>query len=408
MKPDSREGCSIAEPTVIIFSSLLLPPSQTFVRVESEALQEFKPYYVGSRRVAGIELPPHRTLVVNQGGIGGKLAEVAFKLSGFAPRFYQQVRQLKPVLIHAQFGLSGALALPLARSLQIPLLVQFRGADVTLKDEHIRYASLNHWLYLRRREALQREARLFIAVSKFIKEKLLAQGFPPEKILVHYSGIDVADFCPDPHLAREPVVLFVGRLTEKKGCEYLIQAMAHVQVERPDVELVVIGDGPLRGQLEAAASNLLHRYQFLGIQPSSVVRQWMNRARLLAAPSVTASQGDSEGLPIVILEAQSMTLPVVSTFHAGIPEAVIHGETGFLTTERNVEDLATFCLKLLQDADLWQRFSQRGREHVKVNFDQTKQARILENIYNDVLRYRGLSGQAIRTSGSLPIATLID
>lgn len=373
------------DPNVAIFSSLLLPPSQTFVRVESEALQRFKPYYVGSRRVAGINLPPDRTLVVNQGGIGGKLVETAFKLSGFAPQFYQQVRQLNPVLIHAQFGLSGALALPLARSMQVPLLVQFRGADATLKDEHIRYASLNHWLYLRRREVLKKQSRLFLAVSQFIQEKLLEQGFPPEKILVHYSGINPADFCPDPDLPREPVVLFVGRLTEKKGCEYLIQAMARVQAERPDVELVVIGEGPLRTQLEGQASKLLRRYRFLGVQSPEVVRSWMNRASVFSVPSVVAQSGDTEGFGMVFAEAQAMNLPVVSCASGGIPEAVIHGETGFLTAERNVEDLAAFCLKLLQDGDLWQRFSQRGREHVKSNFDQAKQTRALESIYQSVL-----------------------
>ncbi|MBE9178841.1 glycosyltransferase [Oculatella sp. LEGE 06141] len=371
---------------IVLFSSLLLPPSQTFIRAQGEEIQQFTPYYVGSRLVPGLDLPPERTIVVNRGGKAGNAAEGLFKLSGVAPQFYQQVRQLNPGLIHAQFGLSGALALPLARSLKVPLLVHFRGADATIKDEHARYSSLNHWIYLRRRDTLKREARLFITVSKFIKEKLLEQGFPPNKIIVHYSGINTAAFTPDPTLPRESTVLFVGRLMEKKGCEYLIQAMAKIQAERPDVELVMIGDGPLRSSLEASAAKLLRRYQFLGVQPSSVVQQWMNRARLLAAPSVTASQGDSEGLPNVVLEAQAMGLPVVSTLHAGVPEGVIQGETGFLAAERNVEELANYCLRVLQDNELWRFLSTNGQEHVRTHFDRPKQTRILEGIYQAVLR----------------------
>jgi glycosyltransferase involved in cell wall biosynthesis len=370
---------------VIIFNSLLLPPSQTFIRDPAEKLQKFTAYYVGSRRVKGLDLPPERTLVVNQGNLVGQIQEGLFKVTGFAPQFYRQVQQLNPALIHAQFGLSGVLALPLARSLKVPLLVHYRGADATVTEASSRYTSLNHWIYFQRKEALKREARLFITVSKFIKEKLVEQGFPTEKIIPHYHGVDLVKFCPDSDLVREPVVLFVGRLTEKKGGETLIRAMARVQSELPELEFIAIGDGPLKANLEALAEKLLKRYRFLGVQPPEVVRHWMNRARLLAAPSITAADGDSEGLPNVVLEAQAMELPVVSTIHAGIPEAVIHGETCFLVAERDDEGLADYTLKLLKDAELWQCFSTNGRKHMRVNFDRAKQTQVLEKIYEAVL-----------------------
>jgi glycosyltransferase involved in cell wall biosynthesis len=373
-----------SQPPLVLFNSLLLPPSQTFIRALGEGLQQFTPYYVGSRRVPGLDLPSERTLVVNRGNLLGNVAEGNFKLFGFAPRLYRQIQQLNPVLIHAQFGLSGALILPWARSLNIPLLVHYRGADATVTEESAPYASLNHWLYYRRKKALQQQARLFITVSKFIKDKLVEQGFPKEKIIPHYHGVDLSQFSPDPDISRKPIVLFVGRLTEKKGCEYLIRAMAKIQSVLPEVELVIIGDGPLKASLESLAGRLLHHYQFLGLQPSSVVRSWMNRARILATPSVTAAGGDSEGLPNVVLEAQAMKLPVLATIHAGIPEAVIHGETGFLVPERDSEGLAEYGLQLLQDTRLWQHFSIKGREYVEVNFDRSKQTRILEGIYESV------------------------
>lgn len=375
----------MSKPTIVLFSSLLLPPSQTFVKAQGDLLQQFTPYYVGSRRVDGLNLPKEQTLVINQGGVWGNVEELLFKLSGISPKLHQQIQQLNPTLIHAQFGLSGALALPLARSLNIPLIVHFRGADATTTvAPQARFASLNHWIYFHRRNALKREACLFITVSKFIQEKLLEQGFPADRVITHYNGVNIDQFCPDPQIPREPVILFVGRLVEKKGCEYLIQAMAKVQSELPEAELVVIGDGPMRSTLEASAAQHLHHYQFLGTQSATVVKNWMNRARILIAPSVTSAQGDAEGLPNVVVEAQAMQLPVVSTLHAGIPEAVIHGETGFLAAERDAQGLAEYSLRLLSDAALWQSFSTRGREHMQTHFNRATQIQALENLYQSV------------------------
>jgi glycosyltransferase involved in cell wall biosynthesis len=376
----------MSKPVVVLFSSLLLPPSQTFIRAQGEQLQQFTPYYVGSRLIEGLSLPPERTLVVNRGGIWGATQEVLFKVSGFAPNLYRQVRQLQPTSIHAQFGLSGALALPLARDLKVPLLVHFRGADATVKEEYARQSSINHRVYFRRREALKRETRLFITVCQFIKNKLLEQGFPAAKILVHYNGVNIEAFQPDESIPREPLVLFVGRLTEKKGCEDLIQAMSQVQAVIPDCELVLIGDGPLKPKLEALASQILRRYRFLGLQSQAEVKNWMNRASVLAAPSITAADGDAEGLPNVVVEAQAMGLPVVATNHAGIPEAVIHEETGFLVAEGDREGLAVYSLRLLQDAELWQRFSFNGKARVRNSFDRSKQAQVLEGIYQSIWR----------------------
>ncbi|PPT07279.1 glycosyl transferase group 1 [Geitlerinema sp. FC II] len=370
---------------VIFFSSLLLPPSQTFIRAQGEKLQNFTPYYVGSRRVPGLELPSDRTLVLNSGTSLGKLAEATFKLTGFAPKFYQKIERLNPVLLHAQFGLSGVLVLPWIRKLKIPLLVHYRGADATITPETSQYVSLNHWIYFQRREALKRETTLFLTVSKFIKQKLVEQGFPEAKIRPHYHGVDTNQFQADFQVPRESVVLFVGRLTEKKGLEDLIAAMARVQTETPEAKLVVIGDGVLRETLERQAKDSLKNYEFLGVQPQSEVKAWMNRSRVLATPSVTAADGDTEGLPNVVLEAQAMSLPVVATLHAGIPEAVLHEETGFLVPERDRSGLAKYIVKLLQHPELWQSFSEKGREWVCQSFDRDRQTRVLETVYETVL-----------------------
>lgn len=306
-------------------------------------------------------------------------------VSGYIlPDWLRRLEAINAKLIHAHFGFDGVLALPLARKLQIPLVVTFHGYDITNEDYSNSISGWINRVYKRRRRLLFKEAKLVIAVSQFIRSKLIEKGCPENKILVHYIGVDTDKFKPDPVVQREPVVLFVGRLVEKKGCEYLIRAMAQVQTVMPDVELVIIGDGVLRLDLEDLAAKLLRRYKFLGSQPSDIVRSWMNRALLLAMPSVTASTGDSEGAPIVGLEAQAMGLPIVGSIHSGIPEIVLHGETGFLASERDWKTLAKYIMRLLENESLWQQFSKKGQERVRNNFNIHTQTRLLESIYEQV------------------------
>jgi colanic acid/amylovoran biosynthesis glycosyltransferase len=371
--------------SIIFFSGLLLPPSETFICAQGEALQVFTPYYVGSRFVKGLSLPSDRTFTINQGGISGKVKEATFKLTGYSPALDRHIQQVKPDLIHAHFGVNGTLALPVAKRLKLPLIVTFYGLDSSLTEATSKRTSLTQQVYFRRQADLKRDTRLFITVSDFIRQKLLEQGFPPDKVVAHYIGVDTQFLQPNPEMCREAAVLFVGRLTEKKGCEYLIRAMAQVQATNPDVELVMIGDGALRPSLEDLAAKLLRKYRFLGTQSPDVCKEWLERAKLLVVPSVTAANGDTEGLPTVMLEAQLMGLPVVASMHAGIPEAITHGETGFLSPERDWQQLARYIAQLLEDEDLWQRFSFRGIERIKLHFDLYKQIRGLEQIYQDVL-----------------------
>ena len=375
----------LSKPNVVIYRDWLLAPSETFILAQAEALRSFTPYYVGLRVRKGLRTPEERTVVVNQGGLIGRVNEVPYKLADFAPNFFQRVQKLNSVLIHAHFGISGSLALPLRRRLNVPMLVTYHGYEELIADEFARRSYFSHRVYLRRREDLKREAQLFIAVSNYCKENLLKQGFPPDKLVVHYIGIDTDSFTPDPAVPREPVVLFVARLVEKKGCEYLIRAMSRVQAVRPDVELVVIGDGKLRPSLEELAKETLQRYRFLGLQPPESVRAWMNRAKVFSVPSIVAKSGEAEGFGMVFAEAQAMRLPVVSFASGAIPEAVAHGEVGFLAAERDWEELAKYILLLLEEDTLWHRFSEAGWHRVRTLFNLQKQTAALEEIYKQVL-----------------------
>jgi colanic acid/amylovoran biosynthesis glycosyltransferase len=388
---DGRPGPSPDGPTVAVYRDLLLASSETFIRSQGEAMRRYRAHYVGMHRVRDLDLPSERVLVLNKGGAMGRASEWAFKLLGVSPPVVRAVRAIRPVLLHAHFGPDGAVALPLARRLGVPLVVTFHGYDATTSVEELRRSPFNSLrrVYVRRRAELARDVRLVVAVSRFIRDRLLAQGWPAEKIVVHYIGVDTDLFRPDPATRREPIVLFVGRLVEKKGVAYLIAAMREVQARLPDAEVVVVGKGRLRKSLEERAREAGVRARFLGGVPPEEVRGWMRRAAVLCAPSVTAANGDAEGLPIVVLEAMAMGLPVVGSLSAGIPEAVAHGVTGLLAPEGHVAALAAHLTAVLSDASLRERLGSSGRGRVVDEFDLLHQTARLEDIYDDARRAGG-------------------
>jgi colanic acid/amylovoran biosynthesis glycosyltransferase len=369
---------------VVIYKDKLLPQSQTFVRAQAEMLHEYMPVYAGAARVrGGLSLPDGRWTVVNDGGWTGRLRQAAFYRRGWAPKMVRTLGQARPKLLHCHFGPDGIRGMQLARKLNVPFVVTFHGYDATITPGFS--PDWRHRLFLEQREILAREGARFIAVSNFIRQKLLSQGFPEEKVVVHYIGIDTELFHADLTVAREPVVLFVGRLVEKKGCEFLIRAMARLRDRHADLHLVVIGDGPLRKDLERLARQHYSKTNFLGAKTAEEIKNWMNRASVFCVPSMTASNGDQEGFGLVFTEAQAMGLPVVSFASAGVPEAVADGVTGFLVPERDEEGLARNIDRLLRDKDVWQRCSAAGIMRVRSQFNLRKQTRALEAIYDSVV-----------------------
>ena len=390
-------------PNIIVYRENLLAYSETFILGQAESLRGYTPHYVGTRHVDGIATPAQRTLVLNDRSALGRAEELVYKASGLAPRFARRLRALKPVLIHAHFGADGVMALPLARQLRLPLVVTFHGYDATTHDRHLLGASsLRDRRLVQRRPQLIASGALIVAVSEHIRRSLLAKGFPPQQVVTHYTGIDPALFRPDPDQAKDagPTVLFVGRFAEKKGCTYLLRAMAQVEREVPEARLVLIGDGPLRAELEATARALRLRATFLGRQSVGAVRDWMRRAWVFCLPSVTAENGDTEGLPTVILEALACGLPTVTTDSAGNPEAVADGEVGFVVPERDETGLARALARLLHDEDLRRQFGTRARALVLSRFDGRRLAAGLETLYARVIAAGAVGRRAAPISGA--------
>jgi colanic acid/amylovoran biosynthesis glycosyltransferase len=382
-----KNGHETSQGTIVVFRIQLLPASETFIVAQAAAMRRYTPFFVGWRRMAGIDLPQDTSWTVDGGGFKGKLRELRFRYVGPTREQLARLRARAPRLVYAHFAPDGHAAMQLAEQLGVPLVTALHGYDVTMTDQAMGATRLGRE-YLQGRPRLQKRGALFLSCSSYVRRRGLDIGYPEERTIVHSIGVDVEQFKPPTVRRREKFVLFVGRLVEKKGCGNLIEAMADVQRHSPASDLVVIGAGPLRLQYEAQAAARGVRCHFLGAQPTTVVREWMARAAVFSVPSVVADSGDAEGFGMVFIEAQAMGLPVVSTLSGGIPEAVEHGKTGLLVKECNPAALAEAILELMQNDELWHRYSVAGRKRVVDQFNLRHQTERLENVFEQLLEGR--------------------
>lgn len=319
----------------------------------------------------------------------GRLRASLFALTGSPRLFGHRLKDENICLIHAHFGPDATYALPLARSLGVPLAVTFHGFDCTTdRKDLLRSGRYSNWRYLLLEQRLREQAIAFIAVSHFIESVLLERGYPRDKIIQHYIGVDIQKFHPINERSDSTYIFCVGRHTMKKGLGTLLRAFARITDKHPDVNLIQVGSGTLTEELKYLANTLgiAERVRFLGARSSDEVRQLMQRCALFVLPSQTAENGDSEALGIVFNEASACGIPVVSTRHGGIPEAVLHGETGLLVDERDDRALAEAMDQILGDPYLGSKLGKRGREYVCDVFDLSKQTAKLEDIYETLLR----------------------
>ena len=318
------------------------------------------------------------------------LDSLKFSKFGRGAIFLQMLNQIVPFLdrgpydiVHCQFGPLGQLGL-LLRDTGVcggEIVTSFRGYDISsyvkLYGDHIY-------------DDLFSRGDLFLCVCEHIKGRLLRLGCQEQKIVVHRSGVDLQSYRFCPRVANRDVgvrVLTVARLTEKKGVEYGIRAVAEVVQKHQRVEYKIAGDGPLKGELQSLIRKLkvAGNVELLGWKSQNEIAELLQKSDILLAPSLTPENGSEEGIPGVIMEAFAQSLPVVSTYHAGIPEVVEDGCSGFLVPERDVNALTEKLQALVEQPMLCVRMGSHGRRFVEAHYNIDRLNDRLVSIYDQLV-----------------------
>jgi len=358
--------------TCLVFRDKLLLPSEGFIKSHYISFDQLNPVYLANKigwRADELYGEKHLTARTVFG-------TALFKQTGFS-MMYKSLQAYRPKVLHAHFGRGGALALPIARKLDIPLYVTYHGGDAT-KFTHERKRLLPT-IYQRRLAAMQDYANGFLCVSDFVARRLEAQGFPKHKLITHYIGIDLADI--QAPTQRDGRLLFIGRLVGKKGVDILLTAMRmlHQSNKADNIKgLDIAGTGPDLEHLREMA-NGIPNISFLGWQTPEQLALRMRSCSAVVVPSHQAPDGDCEGLPTVILEAIRAGCPVIATSHAGIPEIITDNASGILAIENDSASLASALTRFATVSDVPAMVANAQRR-LRSEFDASTQSAKLQSM----------------------------
>ncbi|HFI6104915.1 TPA: colanic acid biosynthesis glycosyltransferase WcaL [Escherichia coli] len=269
----------------------------------------------------------------------------------------------------AHFGPAGVTAAKL-RELGVirgKIATIFHGIDISSREV------LNH--YTPEYQQLFRRGDLMLPISDLWAGRLQKMGCPREKIAVSRMGVDMTRFSPRPVKApATPLeIISVARLTEKKGLHVAIEACRQLKEQGVAFRYRILGIGPWERRLRT----LIEQYQLEdvvempGFKPSHEVKAMLDDADVFLLPSVTGADGDMEGIPVALMEAMAVGIPVVSTLHSGIPELVEADKSGWLVPENDARALAQRLAAFSQlDTDELAPVVKRAREKVEHDFNQ--------------------------------------
>ncbi len=300
--------------------------------------------------------------------------------SNYGVKKYLKDNKIDVVL--ANYGISASHMMPVCKALNIPLLVIFHGHDATNKKTLQKYRKKYQNLFA--------YASFIIVVSEEMKKGLIKIGADVNKIRVVPCGVDTSKFKPEcDDKTKEKNFLAVGRFTSKKGPLYTIRAFHQVLQQFPNTTLTMVGKKTgLYDECEKLVTELQIQNSviFTGILNQNEIADLMQNSLAFVQHSVTAANGDMEGTPVSIMEASASGLPIISTLHGGIKDAVIHGKTGFLVEETNVNDMVNYMIELCKNPEMAREFGLNGRNHIEKNYHQKNQIKKLYNLAEKAIK----------------------
>jgi colanic acid/amylovoran biosynthesis glycosyltransferase len=285
-------------------------------------------------------------------------------------------------IINCHFGHLGSLAACLKEVGIVggKLCTTFHAWDVTV---YLKQSKANPY------SKLFTSGDLFLPISERWRALLVEMGCPLEKTIVHHMGVN----CEENKYFQRSIgddglvnLLSVCRLVEKKGISFAVHAVSKLVEVYPNLKYRIVGDGELRDQLENLAHDLhITQYvSFMGWQTQQDVLKLLQESHIFIAPSVTTFNGDQEGIPIALMEAMSMGLPVISTVHSAIPELIDDRVNGFLVPERDVDALAVAICGLISKSISWSDITWNAREKIEREYCLPKQNEVLYELFREL------------------------
>jgi len=285
-------------------------------------------------------------------------------------------------ILHCHYGPVGKEFLFLKSILKIDYITSFYGFDVS--KYVVRHSDKVYG-------DLFKKSDLFIVLSDVMKNELIKLGADSCKVMKHRVGVNLEELefkKRELNAGEKLTILTIAKLIEKKGLEYSIRSVTQIIDKFPNLEYLIAGEGPLRSKLESLI-NQLHcedKIKLLGWKDRYEIKKLLAKAHILILTSVTGKDEDREGTPVALMEAQASGIPVISTYHSGIPEIVADGKSGFLIPERDVEALSERLTYLIEHPELWPKMGKTGRKIVEKEFDIKKLSKKLLKIYNELCR----------------------
>ena len=392
IKPGAAAADDVVTPagTVLVYASGFLPTSETFAATMIENFRRFRPAVLCRVRLNADRFPVHgvvvhtlpraaRVVTAAMAGWGRPGRLLAAGVTEAHARLV--LRRVAPALVLAHFGPSGREISRATTALRVPLAVIFHGYDATeaLAGKTLREAY----------PGLLECVVALVAVSDFIRERLITAGAQDDRVFRHYLGIPVPPTLPARPARAMRTVVQVGRFVEVKGHATTLAAFAAISGEFPELRLRFVGDGPLRTVLEALCRELrvTEKVTFVGDIPALMVAAELDQADAFVHPSVRATSGAEEGLGLAVIEAMARALPVVVTRSGGLPEVVTEG-TGLVIEPRDAEGLAAALRSLAGSAELRSRLGAAARLRVESTFDMAKNTPALERRLSELLPSR--------------------
>jgi len=371
---------------LIVFSDTYLKSSETFIYTQVKALESlFDITFIAQNHVNLKKFPFKKTVEIKP-NFRQKFTRIFNPLklhSSYAAEIEQVFRKINPEVIHVHFGTNAVRIVPIVKKLGIPMLITFHGSDASKRLRDARYRSL-----------LKRELGHFdfVCVSKALVKNLEEIGIELKEDHVFYNGVDVEKF---PFVSRESVktklklnkkirFIQISRFVEKKGHRYTLDAFKKLlsSVDKPHLfKLQLIGSGPLEKEMKhyVKSSSMEENVDFMGTKDHKQIVELLRNADALLQHSITSRSGDKEGLPIVIMEAMSVGLPVISTYHSGIPELISDEVNGLLVNEKDVE---AYYNKMMSLITMKKNLGVEGRKTIEERFKLEIQVRKLAERIN--------------------------